>query len=210
MCRFSFLQNAMTPVASHLSFWLIPAAIARQLLQDLINRLCDRYRTVSFVPHVTVFSGAHLFDPHPVGHSSALVLEQAIASLKPVHLSITGLEHSDLFAKTLFIQFQNTPTIQYLADTIKHHINPQADFYLNPHLSLLYHHLPASERHQLTEELAHLLRDDFPSGILLDELWAIAAPAHFTSQADVQSLKLQWKRQLGQPSPLPDAMEEGT
>lgn len=200
----------MTHVVSHLSFWLIPAAIARQPLQDLIDRLCDRYRTVSFIPHVTVFSGAHLFDPHSVGHSSALSLEQAIASLKPVYLSVAGLEHSDLFAKTLFIQFHNTPTIQHLADTIKHHINPQANFHLNPHLSLLYHHLPASERHQLTEELVHLLRDDSPSGILFDELWAIAAPAHFASQSDVQSLKLQWKRQLGQSSPLSDAMEEGT
>ena len=105
-----------------------------------------------------------------------------IAQHPPIELSVGGIEHSEKFAKTLFVQFANARDAQQLSDAFVAASPSQKNYEFNAHLSLLYAHLPAETK----AAEARNIRAPFER-VLFDSIAAIRFPRPIESRADVES-----------------------
>jgi hypothetical protein len=118
------------------ALWLHPAPPARQFFSDLIKRLAREYHAAIFAPHLTL--GIVKTEPTlPV-----------VINSRPIRLRVAGLFSSSIFTKTLFVRFESNTALEQLRHSLDlDEIQP------DPHLSLLYARLPASEKSRLAPAL---------------------------------------------------------
>ncbi|MEO0350540.1 MAG: hypothetical protein AAF282_10895 [Cyanobacteria bacterium P01_A01_bin.15] len=156
---------------SHYSFWLIPQEPELSTYQGLINQLADRFGTVPFCPHVTLYSG-----PAEVG--------TALPSVPPIVLDVVKPAHTAHFAKTLYIQLALSSALEQLVERLVAFLPKVQPPPLDPHLSLLYHRLEPAAQVQLSDTLV------LPSSVIrFNQIQVIAAPKNFETQAHVASLR---------------------
>src|SRR3954452_11651643 len=82
-----------------IAYWLIPSAPACSFFQRIINDLARRCDAPVFEPHVTIHVGADRADAAQNGLGAA-ARRCKVIGLKPI-----GIDQSDEFIKTLFVQF---------------------------------------------------------------------------------------------------------
>lgn len=173
---------------SYYSFWLVPQAPDLEDFQGIVNDLSQRFGTVPFCPHVTLYSGLI-----PPTLSIQTVLAD-LASMQVIELASLGIRHSSRFAKTLYVQLQRTPALTQTVNRLVTAI-PNAQFpMLDPHVSLLYHHL--DERTQ--EEMSRAIALPRPT-IKFNQVQAVAAPQTFDTQEHVSSLRCVHRQLLSTP-----------
>ena len=175
--------------ASYYSFWLIPQEPDLAYFQGIINTLAERFGTVSFCPHVTLYSGTV-----PPSVNVGGLLETALQSVEPVELAIATLKHESQFSKTFFVQLAQTSPFAQLVNRLVSAI-PEAQLpCLDPHLSLLYHHLNDTVKQDLADTMT------FPRpSIWFDHVQAIAAPSTFETQEHVARLRWVHTHRLAAP-----------
>lgn len=142
-------------MSAHTEFtlWLTPREPLRWLLRSTIGQLAARLDAVDFEPHVTVFCG-------PSTDSEARAVARRIAGqFAPVDLTAARVYHSELFTKTLCVQFEESVLLRRIFETTAAGYSRPSDYALNPHPSLLYKKLLATTRRQLCETL------DVPMGV---------------------------------------------
>ena len=164
--------------AIYYSFWLVPQEPDLAYFQDLINTLAKQFGTVSFSPHVTLYSG---FLP------SSLSVETVLASLSsstPMELEVVNLNHESRFSKTLYVQLKQAFWLAQLVNDLVSAMPNVPPPQLDPHLSLLYHRLEAVTKQNLIETIV-LPR----TTMRFNQIQAIAAPENFETQAHVMSLR---------------------
>jgi 2'-5' RNA ligase len=154
----------------------MPADPARKFFHGLIAELARRYDAPVFEPHVTVHVGANHVD------AAEKALAQAARQCAPVKLETLGIDHSDEFIKTLFVQFEPNKELQLLNALIRATGQDPVRYQLNPHLSLLYKNIPAPVR----SELGHSIKLSF-SGVTFDALKAVRCVSPTKSRADVEA-----------------------
>ena len=165
--------------AYYYSFWLVPQEPDLANFQGIINTLAERFGTVPFCPHVTLYSGEL-----PPSIEVGSWLEKVLQPVGPMELAIANLTYEYRFSKTLFVQLNQTPLLVQLVNRLVSAI-PNAQLPpLDPHLSLLYHSLDNAIKQDLAEKIT-LPR---PS-IWFDQVQAIAAPYTFETQDHVASLR---------------------
>lgn len=160
------------------SVWLIPQEPDLSYFTALINSLANRFSTVSFCPHVTLYSG---FIP------ASLDVRQVcsdLASYHPVELDVVSLTHETRFSKTLYIQLQSSPSLTELVHQLVAGIENARTPILDPHVSLLYHHLDTDIKETLVKDIT-LPRPT----IRFNQLQVIAAPQNFETQEHVSKLR---------------------
>lgn len=163
---------------SYYSVWLVPQAPDLTYFQGLINTLAERFGTVPFCPHVTLYSG--LLPP-------AVDVNQmcaALAAAGPIELEAIGLRHESRFSKTLYVQLNQTAALTRLVNCLVHAIPKAQQPELDPHLSLLYHSLEAVTKQTLIDTIT-LPR----ATIQFNQLQVIAAPQNFETQEHVANLR---------------------
>ena len=134
----------MTNVHRRFSVFLTPAAEDRDWCEKEISKLAACYNVPAFEPHVTIYSG-------PCADEAELetirrTLGEIAAKTAPITLKIGSLDVSDQLFKSLFISFEENPSLRHIHQRLKN-ANDQADGYeLIPHLSLLYADIPLDER----------------------------------------------------------------
>jgi 2'-5' RNA ligase len=162
-----------------IAYWLIPAEPAHSLFQAIINDLAHRHDAPVFEPHVTIHVGADRAD----------AAEQAIAAAarecKLIRLKPLGINQSDEFVKTLFVEFAMTAELEHITETIRHGAQDSSPYELKPHLSLLYNKMPAATR----RELAASIMVPF-SEIRFDALRAVRCVSPTQSPADVEAWRI--------------------
>jgi 2'-5' RNA ligase len=158
-----------------LTYWLIPAEPARAYFQTLIADLARRFEAPAFEPHVT------LYGTKAAGENPKKVLENARAILKPVRLSIAGIDFSDKFTKTLFVQFRPDKGVTELSDRLRSASASQCEYEVNPHLSLIYRKMPDETKLQIKDSV-RLPFDE----VQFDSVKAIISPAMVESSQDVE------------------------
>ncbi|MGB3517254.1 MAG: hypothetical protein WBA43_12420 [Elainellaceae cyanobacterium] len=170
----------------NLSFWLMPKEEHRIPLAILIEQLSDRFQSTPFTPHVTLGSGAV---PWAIADLPAH-LDPLVKTIPPLSLKTEPPQTSDRFSKTLFIPLPTTPALTYLVTSLQQTVPASLTGCNQPHISLLYKTGvdAAAIAASLTLPLAT---------VTFSELWAIAAPQQFESQADVQQLHCLYRGQLG-------------
>src|SRR5438874_10085698 len=107
------------------AYWLMPAEPMRTYFSALIRDLAARFDAPIFEPHVTIYvtDGAKE-NPGPV-------LGQALGDRRTYRLSIRGLDYSDNFTKTFFVQFQPDPELTRLSADLRRGSAVQSDYELN-------------------------------------------------------------------------------
>jgi 2'-5' RNA ligase len=127
----------------HYNFWLMPAEPHKSQLHEIIRSFAREFGAPDFDPHVTLYHG-------PSTLEEAYTLVQTLAGdFAPLELKVQGLKQSEPYAKTLFIQFENSAAARQIAAAVAGEVADPAPYNFDPHLSLLYHHLDAKQREEL-------------------------------------------------------------
>ena len=159
-----------------IAYWLIPSAPARRFFQRIINDLARRCDAPGFEPHLTIHVGADRADVAKNALGAAARRCKLIA-IKPI-----GIDQSDEFIKTLFVQFAMSAELSKINGVIREETNDSSQYDLKPHLSLLYKNLAAATR----RELAALI--DVPlSEVTFDAIKAVCCVSPTKSSADVKA-----------------------
>ena len=159
-----------------IAYWLIPSEPAHSFFQRIINDLAHRCDAPVFEPHLTIHVGADRSD------AAKSALGDAARECKLIGLAPLGIDQSDEFIKTLFVQFAMNVELRKIADIIRAAANDSSQYQLKPHLSLLYKNLALATR----SELAASITVPFPE-IPFDSLQAIRCVSPTQTRADVEA-----------------------
>jgi 2'-5' RNA ligase len=162
-----------------IAYWLIPSEPARTFFQRIINALARRCDAPVFEPHVTIHVGA---DRAEAANSA---LGNAARECKLIGLTPIGIDQSDEFIKTLFVQFGMSAALQKANEIIRKAANDSSAYELKPHLSLLYKKLAAATR----RELAASIEVPF-SKVTFDAIKAVRCVSPTKSHADVEAWRV--------------------
>lgn len=171
--------------SSVIAYWLIPAELAHSFFQRLIKDLARRHNAPFFEPHVTIYVGAN------DANAAEKALSKAAREWQTINLKALGINHSDEFIKTLFVQFAMNRKLRQLHQTIRNAAQDLSDYELNPHLSLLYKNMSATAR----RELADSIKVPF-SEVIFDSLKAVRCISPTQSGADVDAWRVIATREL--------------
>ena len=174
----------MKPTGSILAYWLIPAEPARSELSAVIGELAARFDAPVFEPHLTLY-GTGLDGENP-----AWVLAR-VKTPASYRLAIRGLDYSDIFTKTLFIQFEPADELSRLSDDLRRAATSPLDYELNPHLSLIYKTMETETKRQLAATLSLGF-----SEVTFDSLKAVITPETITSRHEVEAWRVVAERRL--------------
>ena len=107
-------------------------------------------------------------------------------------LKALGIDHSDEFIKTLFVQFAPNRKLRQLYQTIRNAAQDFVRYELKPHLSLLYKTMPAAARRQLADSI----KVPF-SEVIFDSLKAVRCISPTRNGADVEAWRVVAAKSLG-------------
>lgn len=134
------------------TLWLTPGEPLRTTLSAIIRRLAQVCEAVEFEPHVTLFCG------RSSDEEASATARGIAAHFPPITLSAERLAYSDLFTKTLFVQFEDSALARRMFEASRRSYAHPSDYVFNPHLSLLYKKLPETRQKALRDRL------DLPRG----------------------------------------------
>ena len=166
-----------------LAFWLLPASPAREYFQSLIEDLAQRFDAPAFEPHLTLYGA-----PFDDAKYSLLPGMQLSGS---VELEIEGIEFSEKYTKTLFVQFRLEAELTELSAAVARAFGNENGPELNPHLSLIYKTMPNAEK----EELARTLQLPF-NRVRFEVVKAVVTPSTIDSREGVESWRTVWEKSL--------------
>jgi 2'-5' RNA ligase len=162
-----------------LTYWLVPAEPALSYFRSLIRELAERFDGPVFGPHVT------LYTTNSDKENPAAVLQRTVAKCNTHRLSIAGIDFSDEFTKTLFVQFRPDAALTALSNNLRSASMDQSEFQLNPHLSLIYKTMSTAPK----QEIVNFLSLPFDQ-VSFDSAKAVISPARIESRADVEAWKV--------------------
>jgi putative hydrolase of the HAD superfamily len=169
-----------------IAYWLIPSEPARSLLRGIINDLARRCDAPVFEPHVTVHVGADRAD------LAEMALEHVARECRLILLKPLGVDQSDEFTKTLFVQFELNSELRQLNEMIRQSAHDSSQYEVKPHLSLLYKKMSAATRCDLAASITVPF-----SEISFDALQAIRCGSPTQNAADVEAWQFVSTRRLG-------------
>ena len=130
------------------TYWLCPAEPERSQLAGLIADLAVRFAAPVFEPHVT------LYVTSANNENSPQVLEEVVSRHKAFRLAVRGLNYSDAFTKTLFVELAPDAELAQLSEDLRRASVSPGDYHLNPHVSLLYKTLDEETKRGLAVSVA--------------------------------------------------------
>src|SRR5712675_539803 len=162
-----------------IAYWLIPSEPAHSFFQRMINDLARRCHAPVFEPHVTIHVGADRADP------AKNALGAAARKCKLIGLTPLGIDQSNEFIKTLFVQFAMSAELSKIHAIIREAANDSSQYDLKPHLSLLYKNLAVATRRELAASI------DIPlSEVTFDVIKIVRCVSPANSRADVEGWRV--------------------
>ena len=161
------------------TYWLCPAEPARNYLAEVIRDLAARFDAPTFEPHMTIYvTGAEQ-------ENAARVLVTVAKEQRPVRSGIHGLDYSDKFTKTLFVQLAADAELTGLSEKVRRASASQNDYELNPHLSLIYKTMEEETKRQLATSIKLPFTE-----IVFDTVKAVLTPAEINSREDLEAWRV--------------------
>jgi 2'-5' RNA ligase len=114
------------------SIWLRPHGHQEQVLQNLIDRMAEEYRTVSFHPHLTVCGVPG--DPSVLDAAAAYVRECGLLPLTVAKTAVTGAVITPF--RAVFIEVEDSPGLREFRERLRDILGARP--LIPPHISLLY------------------------------------------------------------------------
>lgn len=156
------------------AIWLSPAQPSFLSLQKKIIHFAKLYDAPAYMPHMTIF----------VGNSDSLesvheVFSNTVKNVQSLEATAIGVEHSDYYFKTLFIQFSNNDSLLTLNKQLQT-LDNTSNYIFNPHISLLYKNLPQQTKQQLVDEIWPTID---PKMMALDKIQLLSVTNDETKEA---------------------------
>jgi 2'-5' RNA ligase superfamily protein len=174
-------RGAGTSVA----YWLIPAEPMRRFLAGTIAELAAHFEAPLFEPHVTVYA-TRIGNDDP-----AEVLTRALSDCNSFRLSVRDIQGSDEFVRTLFLQFEPSPQLAKLSQTLQQASALHDEYQLNPHMSLIYKTMPQAMRMEVAASVSLPFTE-----VHFDSAKAISGPAQVGSRQDVEAWLVEAEQRL--------------
>jgi hypothetical protein len=162
-------------------YWLIPAEPERELFRGLIKILAKQFDAPVFEPHLTL-----CIRPDRRGEKSPRRLLRQIKA-SGLRLQVRGVSHASKFTKTLFVRFKPARALDKLAREFG--CAARSD----PHVSLLYKHLPARTK----KELAATIQLRFRS-VRFDSIKAVRCTSPTTMTREVKAWRVIATKRFGE------------
>ena len=160
-------------------YWLCPAEPARSGLAELIANLARQFDAPVFEPHITIYvTNAEHENP-------GAVLEKVLKGRELFRLTVTGLDYSEEFTKTLFVQFAPDPDLARLSEDLRRASVTRNDYELNPHVSLMYKEMDEETKRRLASSITLPFTE-----VTFDNVKAIISPAEIKSRQDVEAWRV--------------------
>ena len=169
-------------MSTRVSFWLLPAEEDRLIFEAIIARLAQAYDAPVFAPHVTLYSGEYADHEDP-----GAILAQAIRGMDSVALTVDSIRTTRAFTKTLFVQFAPSEPLNTLSDRLRHRSAMPSGYRLDPHLSLLYKHMPEADQQRAAETIS------LPqTQVSFDAVAGNVSPTPTRTRDDVERWEMRW------------------
>ena len=171
-----------------ISIWLIPRTDQRKSLQKIIDDLSKKYNAYSFIPHITAYY---------LGTSMKLeevitITDNATNGTRPFTMNAKNIVYSDIFTKTLYIQFEVSKQLLELYNKLKDHFNKYYEYVLNSHLSLIYKNNMDNK-----EKENEIKRISYPKNLTFDKIAIITRGGSIiTKEKDILDWKIEFEKQL--------------
>ena len=162
-----------------IAYWLIPSEPAHSFFQRMINDLARRCDAPVFEPHVTIHVGADRAD------AAENALGAAARECKLIGLKPLGIDQSNEFIKTLFVQFAMSAELSKINCIIREAANDSSQYELKPHLSLLYKNSAVATRRELAASINVPLAE-----VPFDAIKAVRCVSPTESGADVEAWRV--------------------
>jgi hypothetical protein len=173
-------------MTTRVSFWLLPAEGDRLIFEAMIARLAQAYEAPVFAPHVTLYSGEYADYENP-----SAILQQAIQGIDAVELTVDSIRTTSAFTKTLFVQFAPSARPNAISDRLRQLSATPSDYRLDPHLSLLYKHMPEADQQRVATAIS------LPqTQVSFDAVAGIVSPTPTRSRDDVERWEMRWRTSL--------------
>ena len=176
----------MSPDKETLAFWLMPSAETKPFFVSLVEELARRLNAPVFEPHVTL-QGAEMD-----GREALALLEKIAANHSPVELQIAGIEFSEKYSKTLYVQFTPVREATAISDAFADGAGSDSGYQFDPHLSLLYKTMAEAEQ----EELARQITIPF-AHVRCDAVKLVSVPRPVEGPEDVHAWSVLAEQPLG-------------
>jgi putative hydrolase of the HAD superfamily len=142
----------------------------------MINNLARRYDAPVFEPHVTIHVGVDDVD------AARQALAHSARKCTRIRLKPIGIDESEEFVKTLFVEFAITPELRQLNEMIRRAARDSSQYELKPHLSLLYKNVATATRRELAVSVTLPLFE-----ITFDAIQAVRCVSPTQTNADVEA-----------------------
>jgi len=167
------------------TYWLCPAEPERGQFAKVISELARRFNAPVFEPHVTIYVTS------AAQEKPAAILEKTLKGRRPYRLGIRGLDFSDKFTKTLFVQFAPDVALADLSEDLRRASATRNDYELNPHLSLIYKEMDHETKRRLATSITLPFNEVFFASVK-----AVISPAEIKTREDVEAWRVIAERRL--------------
>jgi hypothetical protein len=164
-------------VTTVIAYWLVPAEPARSFFSETIAELASRFDAPLFTPHLTLFVT-------PENSTRPTKVVKKLGDLA-IHLPIVEVSFSEQFTKTLFLRFEKTDVLQRMSALLRKLIGAPEHDLIDPHLSLLYQHLPTEKKRELADSMQLPFCE-----VTFDSVCAMRCVSPTQTAADLRAWKL--------------------
>lgn len=137
-----------------LSVWLVPAKNDNVYLGNIINNLGKEYGSPTFDPHLTLFGNINIET-----EELKEAIDRVSNKIKPFKIKKTAISQSELFFKTVFIEFELNEELKNLFIALSRKTDNRDIATFKPHISLIYKTMPKEEKLKIIEKLD--IKDEF-------------------------------------------------
>jgi 2'-5' RNA ligase len=170
---------------SIVAYWLIPEESARTYLSSVIADLAARFDAPVFEPHLTLFAIAKQDDPIVPTEMDVL------ASFSPPRLSVCEVKSSDVFTKTIFVQFAACERLLQMNRALSEAWGRASNYDLDPHLSLIYKTMSDDQKRRIADSIKIPFRN-----VIFDSVKTVICPASIETREDVEAWRVADVRHL--------------
>lgn len=171
------------------SIWLVPKKEQELQLQKIIDELARKYKACSFIPHIT----AYYLDASMKPEEVIAVVDTKTKDLQPFTIEAEGIIYSDIFTKTLYLQYQISETLQKLYQRLKSRFQSAYDYSLSPHISLIYKNGISTQDKEYEKQ-----RIQYPQTLALDRIMVITKKGEtIVKEQDVLDWKIAYEKTFG-------------
>ena len=132
-----------------LSVWLVPQLEDEKYLSDVVNKLAKKNNSPVFIPHLTLFGDIKI----EIGKLKNAI-DKVSENIKPIKIKKTQISQSEIFFKTVFIEFEKNEILTNIFENFVKETNKKKDINtFKPHVSLMYKLLTTEDKLKIIENI---------------------------------------------------------